>query len=171
MDSSNRIADALIPKFLDELKKVARAQLDRVQAETLQPTAVIHEVYLRLVRADVSVPRDEREFLAVARTAVRNAILDYVRRKNRVKRPAPGSRRDLEPLVVSIQERGFNLVEIDDLLESLRRDDPDLADVVDFRVFLGFNVDETAQALGLAPRTVGRRWKAARALLADQLKH
>jgi RNA polymerase sigma factor (TIGR02999 family) len=168
--NEERIADVLVPRFLDELKRVARSQLGRVQAKTLQPTAIVNEVYLRLIRADASVPHEEQEFLLVASAAVRNTVLDYVRGKNRLKRGSSRMRVDLDPLVASIEERGFALVEIEDLLSRLRSDDPELASIVDFRVFLGFSIPDTARALGVSQRTADRRWKLARAMLAEQLR-
>lgn len=169
MKNEERVADELLVRFLQELKTAARSQLQRVQANTLQPTAVVNEVYLRLIRSEAAIPEDERAFLALASTAVRNAVLDYVRSKNRVKRSAGRARMDLEPLVVSIRERGFELVEVEDLLDNLRRDDPELATVVDFRIFLGFSIEETAEALGLSERTVDRRWQLARTMLAKEV--
>jgi RNA polymerase sigma factor (TIGR02999 family) len=145
------------------------AQLLRGQRHlTLETLALVNESYLRLVRGAVDW-QDRGHFFAVAAKAMRCILIDHARSREREKRGGDRARQPLDDVVVSYDERAMGLLELDDALATLARQDARAARIVELRFFCGLTLPEIAQALGIAPRTVERDWEAARAWLHREL--
>jgi RNA polymerase sigma-70 factor, ECF subfamily len=135
---------------------------------TLCATALLHEAYLRLVKADaLQVPR--RELVAMASYAIRSALIDQARKKRAEKRGGLLSRRPLDDSVCVYEQRAGNLLSLDEALTRLHDVDRRLADIVNLRFFGGLSEDEIASALEVSTRTVRRDWQLARAWLRKEL--
>jgi RNA polymerase sigma factor (TIGR02999 family) len=164
--------DALLPLVYDELRALAHRQRRRQgAAETLNTTALVHEAYEKLARADAqgATWNDRAHFFRVAAQAMRQVLVDYARAQATVKRGG-----DTPPLplddaraahVLVPAERAAEVVALDEALGRLTALDPRQGEVVALRYFVGLTIDETADVLALSPATVNREWTAARAWL------
>ncbi len=156
----------LMPLVYDELHRLARAYFRRERGEhTLQPTALVHEAYLRLV--DQRMPVGNRgHFLALAATQMRRILLDYARKHRSARRGGPDGRKVLleDTLAVSA-EAPLDMLALDVALTRLAALDPAQAQMVELRFFGGLSIEETAEVLGTSPATVKRSWASARAFL------
>jgi RNA polymerase sigma factor (TIGR02999 family) len=152
-----------------ELHGLAEARLRRERGgHTLQPTALVNEVYLRLDPAKGSW-QNRGHFFGAASRAMRRILVDHARRRLADKRGAGLERVTLADLDVAAPEADFDLIALDEVLEVLERDEPRLANVVMMRVFAGMSIEETAQAMELSPASVKRDWVFARAWLAERV--
>lgn len=152
-----------------ELRDMAEARMRRERGgHTLQPTALVNEVYMRLDPNRDSW-ENRRHFFGAASQAMRRILIDHARRRFAEKRGAGLERVTLADLEFAAPEEDFDLIALDEALEALERDEPRLASVVTMRVFAGMNIEETAEALGLSPATIKRDWLYARALLAERM--
>ena len=140
---------------------------------TLQTTALVHEAYMRLIHSDASLSQSPARLLAASGEAMKNALIDHARSKQRLKRGGDRRREILEfsdlPSVLDAEPE--QIVALEDAFDALRREDPLAADVVHLRFHLGLAVEETADALEVSPRTVKRRWAFARAWLFRELSN
>jgi RNA polymerase sigma factor (TIGR02999 family) len=165
-------AAQLLPLVYDELRKLAASRLAAERlGQTLQPTALVHEAYLRLVGAEQ--PRDwngRGHFFAAAAEAMRRILINRARDKGREKRGGTWQRVDLDRLVVADEASEEELVAIDDALQELARKNGPCAELVKLRFFTGLTLDEAAAAMGIARRTANRYWAFARAWLFDALR-
>lgn len=159
----------LLPLVYDELRRLAGGYMRRERKDhTLQPTALVHEAYLRLVGTDQ--PFEGRaHFLGAAAVAMRRVLVDHARRHAAVKRDAPGDRVTLAPEIASADARDMDVLELDQMLAALARKDERKARVVELRFFAGMSHDEIADVLGVARSTVAEDWTVARAWLAARL--
>jgi RNA polymerase sigma factor (TIGR02999 family) len=159
--------DALMPLVYDELHRVASQRLRNERVDhTLGATALVNEVYLKLVDHKLLEMADRNEFLAVASRIMRNILVDYARTRRRAKRGgglAPVPLDDVAAFL-SDQEADEVLV-LDEALERLMRIDERAGLVVQYRFFGGLTLDETAEHMGIAKRTIQRSWTMARAWL------
>jgi RNA polymerase sigma factor (TIGR02999 family) len=160
-------ADQLLPLVYAELRRLAAAYLTReAPGHTLQPTALVHEAYLRLVG-----PADERrwessgQFFAAAAVAMRRILVESARRKARVKHGGEFQRVDLDVLDVPVRPRPEEILALDEALSRLAADDPDAARVVDLHFFAGLSIEEAAESLGLSRATAYRQWTYAKGWL------
>ena len=161
--------DRLVPRVYDELHRIAHRELTRRPGGPLRTTGLVHEVYLKLVDGTRVEVEDRAHFLALAATAMRHIIIDYARKRRTRKRGGSWRRISLDDAVPASEARFDELIELDDALERLGRFDERLCKVVECRFFGGMTVEETAAALDVAPRTVDRAWKKARAWLAREI--
>jgi RNA polymerase sigma factor (TIGR02999 family) len=173
ISGGNRQAESeLIPLVYNELRRIA-ANLMRQERpnHTLQPTAVVHEAYLRLIRQQAVSWQSKAHFLAVAATLMRRILLDYARARGRQKRGDKVPRLPLEQehLVFS-ENKSEELIALDRALSRLAEVDPRQSQVVELRYFGGLTVEETAAALGISPKTVKREWSVARAWLRREIR-
>jgi RNA polymerase sigma factor (TIGR02999 family) len=154
----------LLPLVYDELRRLAGQQLAREKpGQTLDPTALVHEVFLRLVGGDPLSYRDRGHFLAAAATAMRRLLIDNARRKQTQKR---GGDRQRQPLTsVAAPETDEELLALDAALELLAIKDPQKARLVELRYFAGMTSAQAAEVLGISPTTADRHWAYARAWL------
>ncbi len=164
-------ADQLLPLVYDELRTLAAQKLSQERpGQTLQPTALVHEAYLRLVDADPAPHWNSRgHFFAAAAEAMRRILINRARDKQRLKRGGGWQRLDLDRLAVADDASDDGLLALDEALERLAQENPACAEVVKLRFFAGLTLEETAAALGLARRTADRYWAYARAWLYDAL--
>ena len=138
---------------------------------TLQPTALVHEAYLRLVMSGSARFENEAHFFAAVAEAMRRILVERARRRGRIKHGGGRARVPLEAtLPPVIQETDEDLVVMDGVIEKLERLDQRMADIVKLRYYAGLTSDETAAALGLAPRSVFRAWNTAKAWLRAELE-
>ena len=160
-------AEQLLPVVYDELRKLAATRLAQEKpGQTLDATALVHEVYLRLVDVETAPHWDSRgHFFAAAAEAMRRILIENARRKHRRKRGGDRARVDLEGLEVAAPERGEDLLALDEALSQLTATDPQAAELVKLRFFAGLTLDEIAPLLVLSPRSTRRLWVFARAWL------
>jgi RNA polymerase sigma factor (TIGR02999 family) len=168
-DASGELFEALY----QELRGIARRHLGgESDAATVSPTVLVHEAYLKFSGGPIERINDNRHFIALIARVMRQWMVDRARRQQAAKR---GNR----PLMATFVEdriasdQGLDadeLLALDEALTELRERDPDMANVVEFRYFVGFTIPETASALDVSERTVARLWSAARAWLLVRMK-
>ena len=161
-------ASQLLPLVYGELRQLAAHRLaHQTPGQTLQPTALVHEAYLRLVSDPEGQDWDSRgHFFAAAAEAMRRILVEDARRKGRVKHGGGLTRRDLDAAEqVTVPEVAEDLLALDEALTKLASADPKAAQLVQLRYFAGLSIPEAAQALGVSPRSADRLWAYARAWL------
>ena len=160
-------AAQLLPLVYEELRRLAAARLAaEPSGNTLQPTALVHEAYLRLTGASDGNKWDHRgHFFAAAAEAMRRILIDEARRKAATKRGGAMRRQALDPEATPIPEPREDLLALDEALNLLEAEDPLKANLVKLRYFVGLSLAEAAAALDLSERTAGRHWAFARAWL------
>jgi RNA polymerase sigma factor (TIGR02999 family) len=172
MDNSNReprAADELAPRVYNELRRLAAAYMRRERGgQTLQPTALVHEVYLRLAGAGTPW-HDERHFVGIAARSMRQILVERARARGAQKRWAGLNRVSLTESLIHASEEDAMLPALDEALSRLERIDPEQARIVELRYFAGLGVEEAAEALRMSPATLKRRWSLARAWLFREL--
>jgi RNA polymerase sigma factor (TIGR02999 family) len=164
--------DRLFPLVYVDLRERAHRQLARRRpGDTLSTTAVVHEAYLKLTGSAHQIYQDRVHFFSVASQAMRQILVDYARRNAAAKRGganAPAQPFDIQAL--PDPGRAEELLALDEALSRLESLDPRLARTVELRFFGGLSVEETAEALGVSPRTVKRDWRTARAFLYREIQ-
>jgi RNA polymerase sigma factor (TIGR02999 family) len=166
-------AAELLPLVYDELRELAAVRLAAESPEhTLQPTALVHEAYLRLV-GPADQPRWENRghFFAAAAAAMRRILVDVARKKRRVKHGGGLQRVPLDDVSVAAEQPREDLIALDAGLTRLAAEDPQAAKLVELRHFAGLTLPEVAQLLGVSPRTADRLWAFARAWLHHDITH
>lgn len=166
-------ASKLIPVVYEELRRLAGGYMRRERSDnTLQPTALVHEAYLRLVEQRSVDWQGRAHFFAIAAQMMRRILIDHARHRLREKRGSgdkPISLDEAEATVIA-PEQSLELVKLDQSLERLAKIDRRQGKIVELRFFGGLTVDETAQMLGISPKTVKRDWTFAKAWLHGDLK-
>jgi len=157
--------DELIPIVYAELKRLARRYMGKERVDhTLQTSALINEAYLKLV--DQSIPwQDRRHFFAVSAQIMRHILIDHARSHHYAKRGAGAEKVPLEEAQELSGQRAEELVALDEALTELEARDPRKSQVIELRFFGGLTIEETAEVMDLAPVTVVREWRAAKAWL------
>ena len=167
---SPTIADPQWAGAYDELRVLARRALSRERSDhTLQPTALVHEVFLRSSRDRRFHGLDRAGILSLAARTMRDVLVEHARRKNARKRGGAARRLPLDETVASYEERAVDLVALDDALSRLAAFDAQLARIVELRFFGGLTEDEVATVFQVSGRTVRRAWRVARQWLAREL--
>ena len=163
---SQAAIDLLVPLVYKELRNLAQHYLRGERAAaTLQPTALVHEAYLRLVSQDLPDWESRSHFFGVAAHLMRQILVDHARRQNSVKRGSGAAKASLDEALNFAPERSAEILALDDALESLAKVDERKVRIVELRFFGGFSVEETAQALNLSVATIGREQRLAEAWL------
>jgi len=164
-------AAELLPLVYEELRKLAAARMAaEPTGQTLSPTALVHEAYLRLVGLDPGQPWNSRgHFYGAAAEAMRRILINRARDKGRLKRGGGRRRVALDHLTDPAAADDEDLLDLDDALTRLAAAYPDAAELVKLRFFAGLTLDDAAAALGMARRTADRQWAFARAWLFDAL--
>jgi RNA polymerase sigma factor (TIGR02999 family) len=163
-------AERLAVLLYDELRALARREMAGERDDhTLQPTALVHEAYLRLVGAEGATFESRAHFCGAAAQAIRRVLVDHARRRARQKRGGCARRVDLEELRLVAGEDGDELVALDEALARLAALDPPKARLVELRFFAGLTIDESARLLGVSTSTAVRDWRMARAWLQCEL--
>jgi RNA polymerase sigma factor (TIGR02999 family) len=163
-------ADRLLPLVYEELRKLAASRMaNEAAGQTLQPTALVHEAWLRLSGPQPQVWRNRAHFFAAAAEAMRRILIDHARRKHAQRRGGGAKCIDLDQVDVAVQTDDESLLAIDEALEKLGVQDPQSAALVNLRFFVGLSYEEAAQTLGISERTAKRCWTFARAWLYREL--
>src|SRR5437660_62203 len=164
-------AEQLLPLVYEELRKLAAQKLAQEKpGQTLQATALVHEVYLRLVDVEKVQHWDSRgHFFAAAAEAMRRILVENARRHRAQKRGGGHERIDLPELAAGAKDDPVDLLALDDALQKLETQHPQKAQVVKLRFFAGCTLEETAQLLGVSRATAQRHWAYARAWLFGKL--
>ena len=164
-------AEELLPLVYEELRRLAASKMAQEQpGQTLQATALVHEAWLRLV-GDANPRFDGRgHFFAAAAEAMRRILIDRAREKLALKRGARAEHLQLENLEIAAEANEDTLLAVDEALTKLAVDDPDSAEFIKLRFYVGLTNDEAAQALGIPERTARRHWSFARAWLLRELR-
>jgi RNA polymerase sigma factor (TIGR02999 family) len=165
------VADQLVPLIYDELRRIAGAQMRRERAgHTLQATAVVHEAYMRLAGEQEIQWQNRAHFFGIAARTMRRVLLDYARQHHAVRRGGEGARKvDIDAELLIADDRLEDVVALDEVLARLTEMDPEQGRIVELRFFAGLNVEETAEVMGISPRTVKREWRLAKAWLDREL--
>lgn len=159
----------LLPLVYGELRRIAAYHMRGERpGHTLQPTALVHEAYMRLVAQDTDW-HDRAHFFAIAAQSMRRVLVDYARRRKSTKRGGTWKRLEMEEVIALNDVQLDDIVEIDRALERLAIWDPRQCRVVEMRFFAGLDEEEIAAVEGISTRTVKRDWKMARAWLRGQL--
>src|SRR5882724_7263300 len=167
-DRSQR--DALLPLIYTELRSLAANYLQRERVDhTLQPTALVHEAYLRLVDQTRVNWQNRAHFFGVAAQMMRRILVDHARAQLANKRGGEFEKISWDETVVGELEANAGLIELDEALQELAAVDEFKGRIVELRYFGGLTVEETAEALGVTPITIKRHWRLAKAFLFDKL--
>jgi RNA polymerase sigma-70 factor (ECF subfamily) len=164
-------ADKLVPLVYSELKRLARSYMRRERPEhTLQATALVHEAYLKLVRQHDVNWQSRSHFFGIAAQLMRRILIDHARGHLREKRGGANQAVPLDDALVFSPEHSEELVRLDEALVRLSKFDERQGKIVELRFFGGLSVEETAEYLGISPKTVKRDWAVAKAWLHGELK-
>jgi RNA polymerase sigma factor (TIGR02999 family) len=160
----------LTPLVYAQLRQLAACELRRERSgHTLQSTALVHEVYLKLIDQRRVHWRDREHFFAVASQMIRRILVSYARGRNASKRGGDRTLLEFDDSMVLGGRRDWDLVALDDALESLSRMDPQQGRIIELRFFGGLSIEGTARVLRISPSTVTRDWNVARAWLYREL--
>ena len=161
-----KAADELLPLVYEELRKLAVVRIaNEKPGQTLQPTALVHEAWLKVAGDGNQHFANRRHFFKAAAGAMQQILIDIARRKQRLKHGANVVGEELHESRIAMSVPSEELLAVNDALAALAREDPQAAEVVRMRYFVGMTVTEIAAAIDLAPRTVDRHWAFARAWL------
>jgi RNA polymerase sigma factor (TIGR02999 family) len=170
-NGDKRAADKLLPMVYDEFRALARHYLAQERANhTLQPTALVHEAYMKLVDQTRVDWQGKSHFFAVAAQAMRRILVDHARSRQREKRGGGRARVMLDEAVALSPQKDEDVLALDEALEKLAKVDPRQAKIVELRFFGGLSVEEVAEALHVSKRTVEGDWTFARAWLSRELR-
>jgi RNA polymerase sigma factor (TIGR02999 family) len=159
-------AEQLLPLVYDELRKLAVLRMANEKAgQTLQPTALVHEAWIKIAGDGNEHFANRRHFFKAAATAMQQILIDNARRKQRLKHGSNQAGEELHESRIAMSVPSGELLAVNDALAALALEDPQAAEVVQLRYFVGMTVPEIAAALDLSPRTVDRHWAFARAWL------
>ena len=171
MADDRQSLESLLPVVYQELRRLAAAYIRRERpGQTLQPTALVHEAYLRLKKDDPARWQNRAHFCAIAAHSMRQILIERARARDALKRGGGAARVTLdERLVPASADASLDLLALDDALQRLAAMDASAARIVELRFFGGLTVEETAEVMDISPATVKRHWTVARAWLAREL--
>ena len=165
-EGDGKAIDRLLPAVYQELRRMAARKLSREKpGQTLQPTALVHEAYLRLIGAEGRNWRSRTHFFAAAAEAMRRILIESARRKARMKRGGCRQKVDLDEEAVFVEGPSQDVLALDEALTALAQAEPVIAELVKLRYFAGLTLEEVAELLGISRRTATRHWTFARAWL------
>ncbi len=165
------VLEELLPVVYDELRRLAASYLRRERpGHTLQPTALVHEAYMRLVDQTQVNWQNRAQFFGVAAQMMRRILVDHARQHNAEKRGHDFQKLSLDENIDKAVERSAELLMLDDALQELAAVDGQKSRIVELRYFGGLTVEETAEVLGVTPITIKRHWRMAKAWLYGQMR-
>lgn len=170
-DGNTEVVNSILPHIYDELRRLAGSYLRRERADhTLQPTALVHEAYMKLIDQKKVKWQNRAHFFGIAAQVMRRILLDHARKHKADKRGGEAEKLPLEEeiLVVS-HEKSNELIALDDALDALAAIDPQKAKIVELRYFGGLSIEETAEVMGVSVPTINRQWRTAKAWLYGQI--
>ena len=162
--------EKLFEHVYDELRRLARAQLRRGAASTLQTTELVHEAYLKLFDDRLIETTDRVHFKSLAARAMRQILVDHFRRRFSKKRGGEIFHQPFDEATATMEERGAAVLAVDEALATLDLNDERLGKIVEYKFFGGMNEAEIGAVLGLSVRTVSNDWRRAKAWLSRELK-
>ena len=163
-------AEVLLPLVYDELRALAGRYLQRQPPDhTLEPTALVHEAFIRLVGNDQTNWSGRIHFFRIAAKAMRRILIDHARQRFSAKRGGNRRKLSLHDIMEPVVYKDEFVIALDDALTKLAELDEQLVQLVELRYFGGFSIDETAQVLGISPTTVKRLWQIARGWLSREI--
>ena len=168
-----QMVDDILPLIYDELRRLAGNYLRRERSDhTLQPTALVHEAYIKLIDQTQVKWQNRAHFFGIAANIMRRILVDYARQHKAEKRGGAAEKMPLEEEILIVSEgKSAELLALDEALENLAKLDPQKSKIVELRYFGGLSVEETAEVLGVSEITVKRHWRMAKAWLYGQLSH
>jgi RNA polymerase sigma-70 factor, ECF subfamily len=170
-DPGDLSPDTLLPIVYQELRRLAAGYLRREKpGQTLQPTALVHEAYLRLMKDRPGRWQNRAHFCAIAANSMRQILIERARARGAAKRGGARHRITLDEGLVAGGDRSIDLLALDEALQRLAALDPEQARLVELRFFGGLTVEETAEAMDISPATVKRHWTVAKAWLTRELE-
>lgn len=168
--SKNPTVNAALPAVYDELRQLAANYLHRERTDhTLQPTALVHESYLRLLNQKTVDWSNRLEFLSIAARMMRRILADHAIARKAEKRGGGAPKLQLDEALDFCNDRVIDIAAVDDALRDLETMDPRQARLVELRFFGGLTIDETAEVMAISPATVKREWSTARRWLQREL--
>jgi RNA polymerase sigma factor (TIGR02999 family) len=163
-------AAQLLPLVYDELRKLAHVRMGKLPSgQTLQPTALVHEAYLRLLGKEDLHLESRRHFFFVAARAMRDILVEQARSKAGPKRGGDRRRVELQENAAAYKPAPDDVLAVHEALDELEREDPVKAQIVNLRYFAGMSMAETAQVMGISERTLHRHWRFIKAWLKSRL--
>jgi RNA polymerase sigma factor (TIGR02999 family) len=166
-----KAADELLPAVYHELRKLAAHKMaGEAKGHTLQPTALVHEAWMRLAGSNREGWQNRAHFFGAAAEAMRRILVEHARRKQSQKRGGGAEREDLEDSMLVLTAPPDELLAVHEALDKLANEDPQAAELVKFRYFVGMTMEEAASALGLAKRTAESLWTYARVWLHKEIR-
>lgn len=166
-----KAADELLPLVYEELRKLAAHKMaGEAPGQTLQPTALVHEAWLRLTGHESETWDSRGHFFAAAAEAMRRILIERARAKSRLRRGSRAEHVPLENVTIASDDPPETVLAINEALDQLTARDPFKAEVVKMRYFVGLNQEEIANALGVSVPTIRRHWSVARAWLYAEMK-
>ncbi|HLH55378.1 MAG TPA: ECF-type sigma factor [Verrucomicrobiae bacterium] len=170
-DGEDRQSEELVVALYNELKELARRKmLNESLNHTLQPTALVHEVWLRLIIPNRTRWQNRAHFFSAASEAMRRILVDHARRKHRLKRGGTAEHEPVAESALTLAVPPEELMAIDEALDELAKEDPQVAELVKLRYYVGMTMPEAATALGLAHRTAERLWTFGRSWLRNRVR-
>ncbi|RIK64783.1 MAG: RNA polymerase subunit sigma-70 [Planctomycetota bacterium] len=158
--------ERLAPLIYNELRSLAEAAMSRENlGHTLQPTALVHEAFIRLAGQEQANWNNRRHFYGAAAETMRRILVDHARGRRAQKRGAGAAAESLDAVLLSFEDRSTDLIDLDMALIRLGKLSPDQVKIVELRFFGGLTIEETAEVMGLSPSSVERGWRTARAFL------
>jgi RNA polymerase sigma factor (TIGR02999 family) len=170
-DGNTDVVNQILPHIYDELKRLAGSYLRRERPDhTLQPTALVHEAYMKLIDQKNVRWQNRAHFFGIAAQVMRRILMDHARKHKAEKRGGEADKLPIdEGIIVVSQESSSQLLALDDALKTLAELDPQKAKIVELRYFGGLSIEETAEVMGVSVPTINRQWKMAKAWLYGQL--
>ncbi len=166
-----KAATEFLPLVYEELRKLAASKMaNEKPGQTLQPTALVHEAWLKIAGEGQQHFANRRHFFKAAASAMQQILIDMARRKQRLKHGGSLVAEELHESRIAMSAPSEELLAVHEALATLAREDPQAAEVVQMRYFVGMTIPEIAVALDLAPRTVDRHWAFARAWLKHTIR-
>jgi RNA polymerase sigma factor (TIGR02999 family) len=170
-DASGAVSSELLPLLYDELRSLAAGYMARqTPGQTLQPTALVHEAWLRLTREDERAWNDRAHFFRAAAQAMRQILVDRARAKGRLKRGAKSEELNIDEVDLAAATMDERVLLVDEMLDCLEKENPEGARVITLKFFGGLTEKEIASMDGVDERTVRRRWAYAKARLYQLLR-
>ncbi len=163
--------EELLPIVYDELRRIAAHKMaGEAAGHTLQPTALVHEVWLRLAGSSAQAWQNRAHFFGAAAEAMRRILVDHARKRHALKRGAGAEHEELNESSLVLTAPPEELLAVHDALDALAAEDPAAAELVKFRYFIGMTMEESASALNLPVRTAERTWAYARTWLHREIR-
>lgn len=170
-DGNQEVVNRILPHIYDELRRLAGSYLRRERSDhTLQPTALVHEAYMKLIDQRQVKWQNRAHFFGIAAQVMRRILMDHARKHIAEKRGGDAEKLPLEEEILIVShERSAELVALDDALHGLAEMDEQKARIVELRYFGGLSIEETAEVMGVSVPTINRQWRTAKAWLYSQI--